>query len=72
MRRHAVLGFAIAFALIPASGAVAAPGEFPEQPGDHPATACAAVISHGQGAAHESATASGIVNALYDDACLGG
>lgn len=72
MRRGTTVGLAVAFALIPASAAAQGPGDFPEQPGDHVSTACGAVISHGQGAAHESDTAGAIINSLYADACLGG
>ena len=61
MRRCAAVGLALAFVLVPFAGAGAAPGDSPEQPGDHPATACSAVVSHGQGVAHESATANAII-----------
>lgn len=72
MRRGTAAGLAVAFALIPASVAAAAPGEFPEQPGDHLSTACTAVLSHGQGLTHQSPTANAIVTPLYVDACLEG
>ena len=72
MRRGTIAGLTVAFALIPASAAAQGPGDFPEQPGGHVSTACSAVISHGQGGAHESGTASAIVNSLYADACPGG
>ena len=71
MHRAVAVGLAVGFALIPASSAGAAPGDFPEQPGDLP-TACAAVVSHGQGITHHSGTTEAIINALYEDACLGG
>jgi len=71
MHRPIAVGLAVVFALIPASSAGAAPGDFPEQPRDL-STACAAVISHGQGATHHSGTADAIINALYADACLDG
>ena len=73
MRRRTavVLAVAFAFALVPASVTAAAPGDFPEQPGDHPSTACTAVLSHGQGLTHQSDTANAIVTPLYQDACLG-
>lgn len=72
MRRGTIAGLTIAVALIPASAAAQGPGDFPEQPGDHVSTACGAVISHGQGGAHESDTASAIINSLYTDACPSG
>ena len=55
-----------------------APGStFPEQPGTHPATACAAVGSNpgtGPGGAFESASpgALAILAGLYGDVCLEG
>ena len=55
-----------------------APGStFPEQPGMHTQTACAAVLSNpgtgaGGAAGHMSATAGAITTGLVVDACLGG
>jgi hypothetical protein len=72
MRRRTVVVLAVAFALAPASVTAAAPGDFPEQPGDHLSAACTAVLSHGQGLTHQSATANAIVTPLYQDACLDG
>ena len=71
MHRPIAVGLAVVFALIPALSAGAAPSDCPEQPWDLP-TACAAVVSNGQGATHHSGTADAIINALCADACLGG
>ncbi|TME86391.1 MAG: hypothetical protein E6I44_13600 [Chloroflexi bacterium] len=82
LRRFVVATFASA-ALMVATAAVAladpgAPGStFPEQPGTHPATACASVVSNpgtgvGGAAAHFSSTAQAITNGLVTDACFGG
>jgi len=72
MHRPTAVALAVAFALFPASVTAAAPGDFPEQPGDHLSTACTAVLSHGQGLTYQSATANAIVTPLYQDACVGG
>jgi hypothetical protein len=83
MRRLTVSVFAIA-ALMAATAGVAladagAPGTtFPEQPGTHPATACANVTSNpgtgtgGAGLAHISPIAEAITNGILVDGCLGG
>ena len=72
MLRRALVAAAVAVALVPASSALAAPGDFPEQPGDHLATACPAILSHNQGGVHISPTANAITTDLYLDACFGG
>jgi hypothetical protein len=72
MHRRAVTAAAVAFALCSASSALAAPGDFPEQPDGHLATACPAVVSHNQGIVTSSPTAMAITTALYNDACFGG
>jgi hypothetical protein len=55
----------------PAFADAGAPGTtFPEQPGTHVATACAAVGANtGTGGAHMSGTAGGITSGLFADAC---
>ena len=72
MHRRALFAVAVGFALVPVSSALAAPGDFPEQPGDHLATACPAIVSHNQGIMHNSPTALAITTDLYLDACFGG
>jgi hypothetical protein len=82
LRRLAVATLASA-ALMMATAAVAsadpgAPGStFPEQPGTHPAAACASIVSNpgtgvGGAAAHFSSTAQAITSGLLADACFGG
>lgn len=57
-----------------ASADPGAPGTtFPEQPGTHTQTACAAVTTGpGQGISHASPTAGVVLTGLIEDACLGG
>jgi len=63
-----------ALAAGPALATSGAPGTtFPEQPGSHPQTACAALVSSsGALSAPRSETAFTITNRLFDDACFGG
>jgi hypothetical protein len=70
MHRRSVTAVAVAFALLPASNARAAPGDFPEQPGDRINTACSTIVSQGQGLLHNSPTALAITTSLYFDACV--
>jgi hypothetical protein len=83
MKRR-ILAFAVTAAALTATAGVAsadrgAPGTtFPDQPGEHTATACAMVGSNpgtGVGGAfeqHASLKAASIVSALYADVCLSG
>jgi len=73
MHRRTVTAVAVAFALVPASNALAAPGDFPEQPGDNlDKAACAAILSQNQGILHSSPTAQAITIEAYFDACVEG
>jgi hypothetical protein len=70
---------AVAALAVAAAPAGAAPGaSFPEQPGTHPQTACAAVTTNpGTGATGQagqviSPTAGAITAGLIEDACFGG
>jgi hypothetical protein len=69
MFRRTVLALTAAAiaAVVPAGSAAA---DFPEQPGNHPATACAAVATHNFNNA--SPVGASITEALFADACFGG
>ena len=68
----AVAAFAVTAA--PAGADRGAPGTtFPEQPGTHPSTACAAILSNsGATTAPRSARADAITTANFFDACFPG
>jgi hypothetical protein len=77
MKRTATIVLSVAMAALAAGPALANPGApgttFPEQPGSHPQTACAALVSNpGALSAPRSATAFAITNGLFGDACFGG
>jgi hypothetical protein len=77
-----VIVTALAFAATLAASAFADAGPpgstFPEQPGTHSQTACAAVLSNpgtgpgGPASQNMSPTAGAITSGLFADACLGG
>jgi hypothetical protein len=77
MKRITTIVASIAIAALAASPALADPGApgttFPEQPGTHPQTACAALVSNsGALSAPRSQTAFAITNGVLGDACFGG
>jgi hypothetical protein len=77
MKRITTVVATVALAALVASPALAdsgAPGTtFPEQPANHPQTACAALVSiSGALNAPRSQTAFAITNGLFGDACFGG
>lgn len=83
MRRRILTIFASAALIAATAGSALAdagpPGTtFPEQPGSHPATACAAVSTNpgtgfgGQFGQNASPTAVAIAAGLFADACTGG
>jgi hypothetical protein len=77
MRRITPIVASVALAALAAGPAFADPGApgttFPEQPGSHVDTACAALVStSGALSAPRSETASAITNGLFGDACSGG
>ena len=77
MRPITTIAASVAIAALAASPALAdsgAPGStFPEQPGSHPQTGCAALVSSsGALSAPRSETAFTITNGLFGDACFGG
>ena len=77
MRRVTATVASCAIAALTAGPALADPGApgttFPEQPGSHTQTGCAALVSKsGALSAPRSETAFAITNGLFGDACFGG
>ena len=77
MKRITTMVASVAIATLAASPALADPGApgttFPEQPGSHPQTACAALVSNSSAlSAPRSQTAFAITNGVLGDACFGG